>query len=162
MSVRILLIMQHTSVTVSMDLFDQLTTIKGNMELDSLNDVILFLVDVYSGIPSRVSKDAYLEMWDKYLSDYPQEFFLTSLEMNGTTDPAEFVAKFEKSINEKIAKRDKFIAEGTVFECSHCGNVWRYGGKNTIMQAPIFIYCPSCKYRISKRDARTLMPLITE
>lgn len=150
--------MERSSIQVSRYWMDRMKKIKEEMGLTSTEDVVSFLVDLYAGIPERVPKDAFLELRDKYILDFPQEFFETSLETKGIMDASLYRRKFEDTITEKISERADVSPEGTIFECHNCGHVWRYSGMTGLMHTPIAVLCPSCKYRVSRNDIRVLSP----
>jgi hypothetical protein len=152
--------MQWKSITILKHLENELMTLKRELKFESLGDVVAFLLDNYVSIPGRVPRDIYLKMRDKYILDFPQEFFDTAFELQGIMEPDAFAQAFEEIMQDKISKRDNFIPQGKVFECHHCGHVWRYGNAvNGLFAGRISINCPSCRYRVSKNDARSLIPL---
>lgn len=150
--------MAGATIKINSDLRKQLERIKEGMDFSSIGDAVSFLLDLFIGMPSMVPISEYKEMREKYVLDYPQEFFETALELKGIMDSQEYKRKFDDLMAKRINESDAFFAKGLIFECHHCGNVWRYSGSGDLI-APIFIKCPSCLYRVSRKDARELKPL---
>ena len=154
--------MERTTIGITKNMSDHLETIKVQFGFTSAEDVVAYLLDLYLSVPSEVPRDKFYAMRKKYITDYPEEFFATVLDLQGIKEPEVFVKAFEEIMADRIEKHDTFIANGVVFECHHCGHVWKYGGKNDMFGERISLKCPACKYRIPKKDARSISPLFDE
>ena len=153
--------MEWKTISITRHIEDQLKALKEEFDFEAMVDVVAYLLDLYLSVPSEVPKDEFYAMREKYITDYPEEFFATVLDLQGIKEPEVFVKAFEEVIQDRISKKVDLVPEGIVFECHHCGYVWRYGSgiKTDLFINRISIICPSCRYRVSRNDARDLIPL---